>query len=403
MNPLAPSVTDRLDQLHDQFNQAQPFRHLVIDQFFQTDYARQLQSEFPNFEERFALNEMGKLGGKAVRPDLPDLSETYAGLDAYIQSPEFLQTISRITGIPDLLYDPDYVGGGTHENVHGQGLSPHVDFNYLPKTQWHRRLNLIIYMNDEWKQEWGGCLDLHKNPWNHELDEVQTVLPLFNRCVIFETNEISWHGFERIELPESERHRSRRSIAIYLYTRERPAEETAPSHGTIYVPPGLPRGLQSGQTLAHEDYLELRRRFAQLKGQLKFLYERELETSRQIAEMSAAFFGKDKKGVGLLSAWTGRPDPSLTYTLLYSKNSYFNAARADVPAGLPEALAATRASENIDARKKAFATVQRIVMENALACPLAFQFELDALSPKVKGFKPNLLGKPKYEGVWLES
>ncbi|MCB1607741.1 MAG: 2OG-Fe(II) oxygenase [Xanthomonadales bacterium] len=288
MNPLAPSVTDRLDQLHDQFNQAQPFRHLVIDQFFQTDYARQLQSEFPNFEERFALNEMGKLGGKAVRPDLPDLSETYAGLDAYIQSPEFLQTISRITGIPDLLYDPDYVGGGTHENVHGQGLSPHVDFNYLPKTQWHRRLNLIIYMNDEWKQEWGGCLDLHKNPWNHELDEVQTVLPLFNRCVIFETNEISWHGFERIELPESERHRSRRSIAIYLYTRERPAEETAPSHGTIYVPPGLPRGLQSGQTLAHEDYLELRRRFAQLKGQLKFLYERELETSRQIAEMSAA-------------------------------------------------------------------------------------------------------------------
>ncbi|MCC2105762.1 MAG: peptide ABC transporter, partial [Hyphomicrobiales bacterium] len=116
-----------------------------------------------------------------------------------------------------------------------------------------------------------------------------------------------------------------------------------------------------------------------------------------------AFFGKDKKGVGLLSAWTWRPDSSLTYALLYSKTSHFNAARADVPAGLPEALAATRASENIDARKKAFATVQRIVMENALACPLAFQFELDALSPKVKGFKPNLLGKPKYEGVWLES
>ena len=126
-------------------------------------------------------------------------------------------------------------------------------------------------------------------------------------------------------------------------------------------------------------------------------------TNGSIAEMSAAFFGKDKKGVGLLSAWTGRPDPSLTYTLMYSKNSYFNAGRADVPADLPDALTATRASENIDARKKAFARVQRIVMENALVCPLAFQFELDALSPKVRGFKPNLLGKPKYEGVWLES
>ena len=126
-------------------------------------------------------------------------------------------------------------------------------------------------------------------------------------------------------------------------------------------------------------------------------------TNGSIAEMSAAFFGKDKKGAGLISAWTGRPDPSLTYTLMYSKESYFNAGRADVPADLPDALKATRLTENIDERKKAFSKVQRIVMENALVCPLAFQFELDALSSKVKGYKPNLLGKPKYEGVWLES
>lgn len=126
-------------------------------------------------------------------------------------------------------------------------------------------------------------------------------------------------------------------------------------------------------------------------------------TNGSIAEMSAAFFGKDKKGAGLVSAWTGRPDPSLTYTLMYSKESYFNAARADVPAELPDALKATRVTENIDERKKAFAKVQRIVMENALVCPLAFQFELDAYAAKVNGYRPNLLGKPKYEGVWLES
>lgn len=125
-------------------------------------------------------------------------------------------------------------------------------------------------------------------------------------------------------------------------------------------------------------------------------------TNGSIAEMSAAFFGKDKKGAGLLSAWTGRPDPSLTYTLMYSKDSYFNAGRADVPAAMPEALKATRATENIEERKKAFAKVQRLVMENALVCPLAFQFELDGMTPRVKGYKPNLLGKPKYDGVWLE-
>jgi peptide/nickel transport system substrate-binding protein len=126
-------------------------------------------------------------------------------------------------------------------------------------------------------------------------------------------------------------------------------------------------------------------------------------TNGSIAEMSAAFFGKDKKGAGLVSAWTGRPDPSLTYTLMYSKDSYFNAARADVPADLPDALKATRLSENIEERKQAFAKVQRIVMENALVCPLAFQFELDGHAAKVKGYRPNLLGKPKYEGIWLES
>ena len=122
-----------------------------------------------------------------------------------------------------------------------------------------------------------------------------------------------------------------------------------------------------------------------------------------IAEMSAAFFGPEKKAAGLLSAWTGRPDPSLTYSLMYSKDSYFNAGRADLPADLPDALKQTRASENIEERRAAFAKVQRIVMENALVCPIAFQFELDALAAKVKGFRPNLLGKPKYEDVWLES
>ncbi len=125
-------------------------------------------------------------------------------------------------------------------------------------------------------------------------------------------------------------------------------------------------------------------------------------TNGAIAEMSAAFLGKEKKGAGLLSAWTGRPDPSLTYSLMYTKDSYFNAGRADVPAEMPDALRATRLTENIEERKKAFSKVQRLVMENALVCPLAFQFELDGLSPRVKGYKPNLLGKPKYDGVWLE-
>jgi ABC-type transport system substrate-binding protein len=122
-----------------------------------------------------------------------------------------------------------------------------------------------------------------------------------------------------------------------------------------------------------------------------------------IAEASAAFFGPEKKGAALLSAWTGRPDPSLTYSLMYSKDAYYNGGRGDVPAELTAAIKESRSSEDTQVRRAAFATVQRLVMENAFVAPLAFQFELDAMNPKVKGFKPNLLGKPKYDDVWLQA
>ncbi|MFH0300625.1 ABC transporter substrate-binding protein [Bradyrhizobium sp. 31Argb] len=122
-----------------------------------------------------------------------------------------------------------------------------------------------------------------------------------------------------------------------------------------------------------------------------------------IAEASAAFFASEKRGSGLLSAWTGRPDPSLTYSLMFTKDAYYNAGRAPVPPELEAAIKESRASEDIEQRRKAFATVQRLVMENAFVAPLAFQYELVAMNKKVQGYRPNLLGKPKYDDVWLES
>jgi peptide/nickel transport system substrate-binding protein len=121
-----------------------------------------------------------------------------------------------------------------------------------------------------------------------------------------------------------------------------------------------------------------------------------------IPEMSAAFFS-DKKCEGLLAAWTGRPDPSLTYSLQFLEGAYYNAGRKEYSPELTAALLETRASEDIEMRKAAFSKVQKIVCDAALVVPLAFQLELDALAGKVKGYKPNLLGKPRYDGVWLES
>jgi len=288
MEIVNPCVAEHAEALGASFRDASPFRHVVVDDFFDEDLCQSLIDGFPRFEERFARNEMGEIGGKAVRTTVRDLSGAYRRLDDEIRSEGFLRLIERITGIQDLLYDPDYEGGGTHENRQGQSLDAHVDFNYHPRTGWHRRLNLIVYLSPEWDPAWGGALELQSDPWNPASSERVVLPPQCNRCVIFETTESSWHGFPEIRLPESKRDLSRQSFAIYLYTRERPAEETAPSHATVYVPEGMPRDMQPGRVLDQGRFNDLGLRFARLFGQLRFMYEREKRHSRDYEELRAA-------------------------------------------------------------------------------------------------------------------
>ncbi len=265
-----------IEETRRTFAQAQPFRHAIIDNFLAPDFCAALLKEFPAFNEKQALNEMGLVGAKAVVEKLPQIGPAYRQFDHLIQSPEFLAKIQAITGIPKLLYDPHYFGGGTHENRHGQDLDIHVDFNYHPKTQSHRRLNLIVFLNPVWDPQWGGCLELHRDPWGApENDQVVSVVPLLNRCVIFETTEASWHGFRRIQVPDEKL--SRRSLAIYYYTAERPTEETAPAHSTVYVPWRLPQHLRAGHTLSEADVAALDEQFSRRNELLRFLYEREKE------------------------------------------------------------------------------------------------------------------------------
>jgi Rps23 Pro-64 3,4-dihydroxylase Tpa1-like proline 4-hydroxylase len=275
---IQPGLVERFAGLRGRFVCAQPFRHVVIDDFLAPEFCRQLLSEFPPFDERRALNERGEVGGKAVHHNLAQLGPAYTRLDRMLRSREFLNFIGGITDIPDLLYDPEYVGGGTHENRDGQDLDPHVDFNYHPKSQLHRRLNLIIFLNPDWDPAWGGSLELHLNPWlPGEQNRFETVVPVMNRCVLFETTENSWHGFRKIVFPPDKKHLSRRSIAVYFYTRERPAAEHAPSHGTFYVPWGLPEHIRAGHTLSQEDVASIRLLLDRRDTHLRFLYERELE------------------------------------------------------------------------------------------------------------------------------
>jgi hypothetical protein len=253
---LSPQVVAQTDALRARFAAAEPFRHVVIDDFFGTPYAQTLLAAFPSFETGNSKGEDGTPGDKSTLERIKRLGPGYVALDALIQSTPFLEWLGAITDIPGLLYDPAYFGGGTHENRHQATLDPHIDFNYHPSERWHRRINLIVYLNPDWRESWGGSLELFRNPYNDVRPDV-SVVPLFNRCVVFETTEHSWHAFNTIFLPEAFRERTRKSIALYFYSKHRPPEQTAGKHTTHYVKRQLPERYVAGHTLEASDVAEL--------------------------------------------------------------------------------------------------------------------------------------------------
>lgn len=287
---LDPRVSAQADAHAACFARREPFRHVVIDDFLHADYAQRLLADFPPFERGNARNEAGELGGKSTIERIRELGAPYAALDDLIQTRAFLDLVSRLTGIPDLLYDPFYFGGGTHENRTGQELDPHVDFNRHPIEHWHRRLNLIVYLNPDWQDSWGGSLELHSDPRATD-DRISLIAPLFNRCVIFETTEWSWHGFNRIAVPIDHQTRTRKSIALYFYTRDRPLAELADTHSTVYVDRPLPERFQAGMTLAGADVEELRALLARRDQHNQRLYRDLADISKRLQEMKTALLG----------------------------------------------------------------------------------------------------------------
>jgi hypothetical protein len=299
LSPLGLAIQEDAAALRASFAQARPFAHVIVDGFLDPEFAEALRTEFPAFDDRAARNEMGETGGKAVVSKITALGPAYQRFDRLMKLREFLDWTGELTGVPRLMYDPDYAGGGTHENRHGQELDFHVDFNYHPTRFLHRRLNLIVFLNPEWEEAWGGCLELRQDPWKEAEEASVKIVPLFNRAVIFETTETSWHGFSRIRLPEARAGLSRRSLAVYFYTRERPAHQTAPAHSTVYIPRPLPARFQAGYTLSAADRQELEDLITRRDGQIRFLYEREKES----AEVMAGTLRSPSLRVGRVITW----------------------------------------------------------------------------------------------------
>jgi len=268
---LNASSIDQLETFKSSFSNNKPFKHLVIDDFLLADVAENMLKEFPGFDDKLAMNENGEVGRKAVHEKVSGIGPTYKKIDELAKSKEFLAWVEQMTGINGLIYDPYYFGGGTHNNLSGQDLDPHVDFTHHPMSGHHRRLNLIVYLNKEWDRSWGGNIEFHKNPrLQPEQDEIISVEPIFNRAVIFETNNISWHGFPRIDLPDEKKGLSRKSFALYYYTHQR--DQPVKPHSTIYVERHLPERYHAGMKLTESDLQEMKTLLARRDQHLERLY-----------------------------------------------------------------------------------------------------------------------------------
>ena len=208
---------DRLEAtqaaLRDQFATAQPFRHVVIDDFADPVGLAALLAEMPDPHEAgigksrdyvFAKNKFEKSGFAEFGPQSREL---YTELC----SDRFGEVLRAITG-EDVFVDPAFHGGGMHQAGEDSFLDMHVDFNKHPLHEsWFRNLNILLYLNPGWEPAWRGSLELR----NKKTGAEASVEPLFNRCVIMETREFSLHGFAPIAFPDGV---YRRSIACYAYT-----------------------------------------------------------------------------------------------------------------------------------------------------------------------------------------
>lgn len=221
-------LNDIAASLAGPYRSAAPFPHTMIENFIKPDILdavldesergggdwRHMNDEDQN---KFATTRMSRMGPRT------------RSLFHFLNGQEMMEFLEKLTGIEGLIPDPQLAGGGLHELRSGGFLRVHADFNYQRHLKLDRRINLLLYLNKDWDESYGGNLEL----WDRDAKRCEKkYAPLFNRCVIFNTTDTSFHGNpEPVKAPGG---RTRRSIALYYYTNGRPEAEVSPQHMTIF-------------------------------------------------------------------------------------------------------------------------------------------------------------------------
>lgn len=204
--------------LREQYLNAIPFQHLVIDNVFDSQLIKKVIDDFTIAQHNTKFDD-GTTKSKFTCDSWDLFPEATYTLISYLNSAPFISFLSEITDIPGLTSDPYLLGAGMHETMPGGYLKMHTDFNFHPRLMLDRRINALLYLNDGWDVSWGGELLLA----NADMSNIKKVSPLNNRLVIFNTNDYSFHGQpDPHNFPLGN---SRKSIAMYYYSAGRPKSE----------------------------------------------------------------------------------------------------------------------------------------------------------------------------------
>ena len=193
------------------FNSNTPCKHIIMDNFLNENYANQLYENFPSLEDmnvkRKSLNE-----DKKEEYNFDKFHPVFNQVREAIRSQELIDVWHEISGLANLESTLDGYGSGIHQGGNGSFVDVHLDYNMHTEKDLHRRLNILIYLNKNWKEEYGGHLEL----WDEKVTKMEkAVLPAFNRAVIFRTDELSQHGVRKVTCPENE---SRKSFYGFYFT-----------------------------------------------------------------------------------------------------------------------------------------------------------------------------------------
>jgi hypothetical protein len=205
-----------LDELSSRYSSADPYPHIVFDDFLAPTALKGAIDEFPPLVPETWNNYIHANERKFSNTDPSTWGPTLQQILDVLNSERFVAFVGHLIGVENLLPDPTLEGGGLHQSTTGGFLNVHADFTVHPHNRkLQRRANILLYLNPEWKPEYGGDLEI----WSKDMKEcVEKVSPVANRVLIFSTEQDSFHGHpDPMSCPEG---MARRSLALYYFSLE---------------------------------------------------------------------------------------------------------------------------------------------------------------------------------------